>query len=89
MNKQAKVYSIKLTDLKNDKVTTLVTTENLNFINFHFRSLLNSQTELKTCDYLADIDEKDEGIIETIGITEIAYLNIITKFKNMRKDKII
>lgn len=89
MNQPQKVYAIKLTDLKNDKVSVLVNTTNLNFINFHFRTLRSCQVDLKTCDYLADIDEEDEGIIETVGISKETYQNTIRTFNNMRKEKII
>lgn len=89
MNERKKVYAIKLTDLKNDKVSTLINTTNLNLINFHFRKLIRSQVDLKTCDYLADIDEEEEGVIETVGISKETYEKTIHTFNNMRKEKLI
>lgn len=89
MNEHKKVFSIKLTDLKNDKVFTLITTTNLNYIKFHFRKLISNQVDLKTCDYLADIDEEDDGVIETVGISKETYDETIRTFKNLRKEKLI
>lgn len=89
MNERKKVYAIKLTNLKNDKISTLINTTNLNLINFHFRKLISSQVDLKTCDYMADIDEEEEGVIETVGISKEIYIKTIRRFKNLRKDKLI
>lgn len=44
---------------------------------------------MSTCDYMADIDEEEEGIVETIGISEKAYTEAIARFKNMQKDGLI
>lgn len=89
MNERKKVFSIKLTDLKNDKVSTLIITTNLNYINFHFRKLISNQVDLQTCDYLADIDEEDDGVIETVGISKKTYDETIRTFKNLRNEKLI
>lgn len=89
MNERLRVYAIKLTDLKKDKVSTLINTTNLNLINFHFRKLISSQVDLKTCDYIADIDEEEDGVIETIGISKETYEKTIRTFKNLRKEKLI
>lgn len=89
MNDRKKVYAIKLTDLKNDKVTTLIKTTNLNLINFHFRKLSSNQLDLNTCDYIADIDEEEDGITETVGISKEIYEKTIRTFKNLRKEKLI
>lgn len=84
-----KIYSIKLTDLEKDRVTTLITTSNLNFINFHFRQLNQYQVDLKSCDYLADIDEQEDGVIKTVGINRTGFLAITRSFMNMRKEGLI
>lgn len=89
MNDRKKVYSIKLTDLKNDKVSTLINTTNLNMINFQFRKLSSNQVDLNTCDYMADIDEEEDGITETVGISKETYEKTIRTFKNLRKEKMI
>lgn len=89
MNERIKVYTIKMTDLKNDKVSSLVTTTNLNYINFHFRQLISNQVDLKTCDYMADIDEEEDGVIETVGISKKTFEETIRTFRNLRKEKLI
>lgn len=89
MNDRKRVYAIKLTDLKNDKVSTLINTPNLNLINFHFRKLINNQVDLATCQFMADIDEEEDGIIETVGISKETYDKTIRTFKNLRKENLI
>lgn len=89
MIERKRVYAIKLTDLKADKVSTLINTPNLNLIKFHFSSLSKDQVDLKTCDYIADIDEEEDGVIETVGISKKAYTETIRRFDNMRKENLI
>ena len=89
MDSGKKIYSIKLTDINKDKVHTFFSTPNTNLINFYWRTLLKDAVDLSTCDYMADIDEEEEGIVETIGISEKAYTEAIARFKNMQKDGLI
>lgn len=75
-------YALKLTDIENDKVVTLACSENPNYINFHFRLFMRHEVDLRTCNYVLDIDTTEEGVIETIGISKDGYLECINKFQN-------
>lgn len=80
---EKKVYSIKLTDIAKDKVTNVFESENTNRINFHFRTLKRNEVELKTANFIADIDTEEDGIIETIGLSAQGFKDALKMFKNL------
>lgn len=85
MSDEKKVYTIKLTDITKDVVTNAFVSDNSNQVNFHFRCMKRDEVELSTADFIADIDEEEDGIIETIGISQQGYVDAIKKFKNLIK----
>mgnify|MGYP003601061966 CR=1 FL=1 len=78
-----KVYSIKLTDIAKDTVTNVFESENTNRINFHFQTLKRNEVELKSANFIADIDTEEDGIIETIGLSAQGFKDALKMFKNL------